>query len=314
MVAAAKTDVVVIGAGVSGLTTGIRLAEADYRVRVLAKEPPGRTTSALAGASWGLYLVSEERAEGWSEVTRVALEEISEVDGSGVDLVPGMEAATDPVEPPAWARAVPSFQSCETAEVPVGYSAGWRYVIPLVDMPRYLSYLESRLKDLGTVVEPATVGRFADVADLAPVTVNCTGLGARDLVPDATVSPARGQLVVVRNPGVEYFFQDQVEGEDMTYFLPHGDHVVLGGKAVPGRGSTAPDPEIAAQIIERCARIEPLLADAEVIGHRVGWRPTRPEVRVERVGSVVHNYGHGGSGLTLSWGCAQEVLELVKAA
>ena len=35
------------------------------------------------------------------------------------------------------------------------------------------------------------------------------------------------------------------------------------------------------------------------------------EVRVEREGHVVHCYGHGGAGVTLSWGCADEVVELL---
>jgi D-amino-acid oxidase len=311
MAATAATDVVVIGAGVSGLTTAISLAEVGLRVRVLAEKPPARTTSALAGASWGPYLASEPRVVDWSEATRKELELIAAQDASGVHLVPGMEAAPDPVEPPVWARGVPGFRMCETHELPSGYSTGWRYVIPLVDMPVYLSYLERRLAERGCAVEHATVNDFTEVAGLAPVIVNCTGLAARDLVPDPEVSPTRGQLVVVRNPGVDYFFQDQVDGPDLTYFLPHGDHVVLGGKAVPGGGSTEPDPAVAVEIIERCVRIEPKLRGAEVIGHRVGWRPTRPEVRVGRDGAIVHNYGHGGSGVTLSWGCAREVVDLV---
>jgi D-amino-acid oxidase len=311
MAANAVTDVLVVGAGVAGLSTGIRLAEADLRVRILAKDRPPVTTSALAGASWGLYLVSEARVQRWSEISRIELEAISKEPGTGVHLVDGMETVDDHVEPPEWARAVPGFHICRADELPAGYSTGWRYRIPLVDMPRYLTHLERRLKDLGVEVESAHVATFADVAGLAPVIVNCSGLGARDLVPDPTVSPTRGQLVVVSNPGVDWFFQDQVKGDDLTYFLPHGDHVVLGGHAGP-RADTTPDPMIAAAIIERCVRIEPRLAGAEILGHRVGFRPARPEVRVERVGSIVHNYGHGGSGLTLSWGCAEEVVELVK--
>jgi D-amino-acid oxidase len=40
-------------------------------------------------------------------------------------------------------------------------------------------------------------------------------------------------------------------------------------------------------------------------------RPYRPEVRLERDGRVIHNYGHGGSGFTLCRGCAEDVVALV---
>ena len=55
-----------------------------------------------------------------------------------------------------------------------------------------------------------------------------------------------------------------------------------------------------------------------MLGHRVGLRPARRTVRLEAVpgetGTVVHCYGHGGSGVTLAWGCADDVLALVRAA
>lgn len=50
---AARPDVVVLGAGVSGLSTGIRLVESGARVLVRTAAPPAHTTSALAGAMVG---------------------------------------------------------------------------------------------------------------------------------------------------------------------------------------------------------------------------------------------------------------------
>jgi D-amino-acid oxidase len=54
---------------------------------------------------------------------------------------------------------------------------------------------------------------------------------------------------------------------------------------------------------------------ARGLGHRVGLRPARPGDRLEldAIGgtAVVHNYGHGGAGVTLSWGCAEAVRDLV---
>jgi D-amino-acid oxidase len=102
---------------------------------------------------------------------------------------------------------------------------------------------------------------------------------------------------------------------DLLCIYPHGDTVVLGGTAIDGNGSLDTDDSTATAILARCTQVEPRLADAQVIAHRVGARPTRSSVRVEndrlRDGTpVVHNYGHGGAGVTLSWGCAVEALAL----
>jgi D-amino-acid oxidase len=316
----ARPEILVIGAGVSGLTTATCLAEAGWTMRVIAQRPPGQSTSAMAGASWGPYMVEDQRILRWSRVTRLALEEISAEPGTGVRLVNGIEAVDAPMEPPEWAVEVPDFRPClreELDALPAKYVSGWRYTIPLVDMPNYLDYLEKRLAGAGVQVELETVRSLADVAGRADVLVNCSGLGARKLVPDAAVYPIRGHLVVVENPGVDQFFQDDTHDGELTYILPHGRRVVLGGCAIENLDGAPPVHEIARGIIERCAVIEPVLRDAPVLDYLVGLRPTRHEVRTERVDldgvPVVHNYGHGGSGVTLSWGCAHEVLDLVNA-
>jgi D-amino-acid oxidase len=121
----------------------------------------------------------------------------------------------------------------------------------------------------------------------------------------------------VRNPGLESFLLDEGNPEGVTYIVPRTEDCVLGGTAEEGEWDTEPDPEIAAGILRRCVALESRLAEAAVLEHRVGLRPGRPEVRLERDNlsngvPCIHNYGHGGSGVTLSWGCAEEVTELVR--
>ena len=127
----------------------------------------------------------------------------------------------------------------------------------------------------------------------------------------------RGPKIVVTNPGLDTFTIAGPPGPEGTSYHPHGDIVVLGGSATESADTTA-DPEEEAAIIARCASIEPLLRDAKVIEHRVGLRPSRPEVRLESEqisgSTVVHNYGHGGVGVTLSWGCADETLRILSGS
>lgn len=312
-------DVLVVGAGVIGLTTAICLAESGLRVRVITATPPARTTSAVAGALWGRgpgIADPVDRITAWSAVTFAELAALADDPATGVHFTRGREVTRAPVAAPVAAEAR-SVVRCLPDELPDGFRDGYWLTVPTVDMPLYLDYLVARLIAAGGGVVPGMVRHRDDVAGMAPVAVNCTGIAARDLVPDDTVRPVRGQHVVVANPGIDEFFVEETGEPAWVSFFPHGDRVVLGGVAGADDWNLDPDPATAESIVRRCAAVEPMLAGAPVLAHQVGLRPARPEVRVaaEPGGDTlwVHNYGHGGMGVTLSWGCARDVVQLVTA-
>jgi D-amino-acid oxidase len=183
-------------------------------------------------------------------------------------------------------------------------------------MPVYLRGLIDRFRRSGGRLVARHIDKLSDVADNTRAVINCSGIHAAQLAHDPTVYPIRGQLVVVSNPGItEFFSEDTGDSPDLTHYLPHGDTVVLGGIAVPHDERTEPDPAIAMLIVDRCAAIEPRLRGARILEHRVGLRPTRPEIRLDlnRLDGidVIHNYGHGGAGVSLAWGCAAEIRQLL---
>jgi D-amino-acid oxidase len=312
-------DAIVVGAGVAGLTTAISLAEAGLVTEVVTAQPPSRTTSAAAGAIWGpVRCGPPQRCLEWARASLPVLLELEGEPAAGVRRVSGREVSAEPASPPEWVALLPGgARMCAASELPSGFTTGWHFAAPVVTMPVYLDYLLTRYTAAGGTVSAAEVASLSSLS--APVVVNCSGIGARDLVPDPDVVPVRGQVVVVRNPGIEEFFIDHtLHGDDYVYLFPHGDVVLLGGTAEEGAWDLAARPAVAARIVRDCAAVYPRLRDAEVVGHRVGLRPCRPSVRLDSEdlggGRVLwHNYGHGGGGVTLSWGCAREITEAVLA-
>ena len=301
----------VIGAGVSGLTTGICLAEAGHAVTIRTAAPPEHTTSVAAGALWGPVMTGPpDRALGWARTSLEVLSGLVDVPGTGVRMATGQEITRGEPVLPFWACLLPGLRLCEPAELPTGFAGGWHYTAPLANMPVYLGYLRSRFERAGGVIESGQVTGFAGTG--AEVVVNCTGVAARDLVPDAEVRPVRGQVVIAENPGVEEFLIARGEPPVTTYMFPHGDTILLGGTVEWDQDELTSNPQVSERIVADCARLEPRLDGVRITGHRVGLRPYRREVRLEREdlpdGTVLwHNYGHGGAGISLSWGCAAEL-------
>src|SRR3954453_10386836 len=288
--------VIVVVAGVVGLSCALRLLEAGRRVHVLARELPRETTSAVAAAIWYPYRADPpERVLAWSRRTYDELARIAgEHSESGVGLREGTEKVTSRDEKPWWSDAVPDLH--ETLDVPAGYDGGWAFTAPLVEMPVYLDWLGERgLAAGGSVTRlnlhglPGTGGGGPDAV------VDCSGIGAKFLASDPTVHPVQGQVVLVEQVGLERWWLDDTNPDGPTYVVPRSHDIVVGGTDVEGEWSRTASPEVAAAILRRGLRLVPALAGAEVLGHRVVLRPARSEVRLERVADVVHCYGHGGA-------------------
>lgn len=305
-------SVLVIGAGVVGLAAAIRLREAGWAADITAREAPVATTSAVAAALWYPYrALPRERVTAWSARGYEVLTELAGVQGAGVRLRTGIELRREAGPEPGWRDAVATFE--RVAAPGAGWAEGWRFGSPVADMSVHLPWLADRLAALGGQIAIAELSSIEAALDRAEIVVNCAGLGAARLVGDASLTPVRGQVVYVEQVGVREWVLDQSDPSRLTYVVPREHDVVLGGSAQEGDGDTEVDPILAHAIVERCRALVPVLRDARVLGHGVGLRPARPTVRLQREGRVVHCYGHGGAGVTLAWGCAEDVVELVRA-
>jgi D-amino-acid oxidase len=301
--------VIVLGAGVTGLSCAVRLLEAGHDVSVVARDLPLETTSAVAAALWYPYRAYPfERVTAWAAATYAELARLAGDDRTGVVVRTGTEVFRGGATSPWWASAVPRL--APATELPAGYATGWTFEAPVAEMPVYLRWLVARIEELGGTVTRMALSGLPDRAD---VVVNAAGLGARLFSDDASVLPVRGQVVYVEQVGLERWWLDSA---GPTYVVPRSNDIVVGGTDEEGSWDRSPDEARAKELLERARELVPELRRARVVGHRAGLRPARPSVRLELVVGpsqqrVVHCYGHGGAGVTLSWGCADEVAELV---
>lgn len=313
-------DVVVLGAGVSGLTCGILLLQKQFQVTLLASQFPPFTTSNVAAAVWYPFKASpREKMLHWSKRSFQKFETLTTEPASGISWIDFTELHMHSIPEPWWSSAVLQMRCLGAEEIPPPYQVGFMARVPVAETPLYLPYLLDQFQKLGGKLQSCATPLNSLEELNHPLLVNCTGLGARDLCQDFDVFPIRGQVVRTSNPGIRHGFSDDEGPLAITYIIPRSNDCILGGTAEENQWGLDISEKISQQILAKSQQLEPRLKDVQVLETKVGLRPGRTTVRLERerispTCQVIHNYGHGGSGFTLSWGCAEEVVQLVEEA
>ena len=320
------TGVVVVGAGVIGLTCAIELARHGNAVTVVADQPPHRTVSAVAAAIWEPYdAYPRGQVLRWSMASLAEFQKLATDPESGVFEREGVVLHRDSTEPAWWTRTSVGARAATSDELVDGAASGDVCTVPVIVMPIYLEWLLRRCTALGVAFEWRNLRSLDEVGHGACPIVVAAGLRSGELTGDTQLQPVRGQLVRLTNPGLTRWYLDDDNPAGTTYIVPRVDDVICGGTnepgetgAVPDSSRAVPDSSRARAILERSLRLEPRLAEATVLANIVGFRPGRGEVRIDSTEhggrSIVHCYGHGGAGVTTSWGAAREVTALVSTA
>jgi D-amino-acid oxidase len=312
-----QKSVAIVGAGVSGLTCGVVFAERGFHTSILAEQIGTQTTSGAAAALWFPYDAEPaEKVIPWALATYQVLVDLAKDSESGVSMIELRQyCRTGKIQIPDWTQpyVIPSEVGGPlTISV---FESGFAVRVPLMDTTIYLDYLANRFQNAGGAIQGKVRLEKLDDVDLKfDLVINCAGIGAGELARDVDLEPHRGQVAIV--PKIDKLNSAIVcDDAPLMYAIPRKNDCVFGGTNEVS-DTLAPDPATTNAIVTECSRV--LKIDKpRVLRERVGLRPFRKSgVRLEREKlsdgrTVIHNYGHGGSGFTLSWGCAGDVFELI---
>lgn len=340
------SEIVVVGAGVIGLTTALVLAENNYKVTIVAKHFPSdplssEYTSPWAGAHFRPFpsrSASDERERNMTRVTQEHFKKLSTIEPhSSVRFVEGIEYFEAPDSyyseiGGGYSDRMEEFKVLEQKELPQGVVLGTSYKTWVINSPHYIRYLQNQLAfRYGVQFHRCDLQSLQQVSKIFPkaTLVNCSGRGLQfygGYDPEGFL--IRGQTLLVRAPpGCPYLdktITHQSKDGQWTFVIsrPLDGGIILGGTKQIGDTDPNPRPQDTQGLIERGRILYPKLFDEnqelDVRHINVGFRPARKggvRVEIERPTancSVIHAYGAGGMGYELSYGMAQEVLELVR--
>ena len=141
------------------------------------------------------------------------------------------------------------------------------------------------------------INNLNELSDEYDIIINCTGLGARELVGDLSVYPVRGQIIEVEGPKtISLYYNVAPEIDHVAYIISRNGRILLGGSADSHNWSTEVDPSQTESIYHKCVELCPQLDGSKVIGGWACLRPARDTVRLEvdrefnGPSLLIHNY------------------------
>ncbi|KAI9248043.1 hypothetical protein BDA99DRAFT_542762 [Phascolomyces articulosus] len=334
-------NVIVIGAGVIGLSTAVNLQLKEYRVTILANHFPGdpsniEYTSPFAGAIWQSLTTGDKRQQQFDRDTFKLFWKLAngKANETGIMVIPAYNYYSNPSksEKEPWFKDfVPTFRVLgKDDELPSGSTFGVHYTTVAVNPGIYLKWLFSQFITMGGQYKRVTLSHIFDAMDTSvDIVVNCSGMHAKTLggVEDKTVVPTRGQNVIVHAPHIRKTVSFMSHG----YVIPRSDGtVILGTTHEEYNMDTTVNPTSAEKVLELARTICPELTKKKdgteiklnIVGYITGIRPVRKggprvenEIMVSPSGKkivVTHNYGHGAFGYISGWGSGIYATNLVE--
>ncbi len=305
-------QVIVIGCGISGLSSALMMAEQGFTVKIISKNLPPHTTSNKAAAFWSPYYAEGNRVARWARESYFEYEKLSRLTATGVSMAMLHRfRKKNFMDAENWEEAIPEGKllTMKKENLPPDYDEGYEVEVPLIETQIFLPYLMNEFKNAGGKILQKEVRSPDEFLSEDTIIINCTGMGAKKLFNDDAMIPVKGQVVMM---DVHLNIPIILDESEPTYMVQRKDGCIIGGTREENVFTETTDEETLKNILQRASKFFPEIKSANRITQWAGLRPYRNEVRVEREGNIIHNYGHGGSGFTLAWGCAAEVLALAR--
>ncbi len=305
----------VIGAGIMGLRTAVLIAQKGASVKIFTAHDPLKTTSIAAGAIWMPYQVFPEvKALQWAKRSLMHYQELAQNDETGVRFRNHTEFFDKEVARPSWMNLVEPGDPYD-CKAPSNAVCSHSAKIPVIDTYQCILYHLRLLEQLKVEIVFRAIPTFQALSDFRCI-INATGAGSGHLASDSKVYPIKGQTFVVSQPSVpitqSLFYQTEAL---KTLIIPHAEKVVVGITYDPHDTSLNYDTAKEKELLQSACSFYPALSGSQILARRVGHRPGRDEVRLERETTssgqtIIHNYGHGGAGIALAPACAEESVQL----
>ncbi|KAI8790520.1 D-aspartate oxidase [Biomphalaria glabrata] len=323
--------IAVVGAGAVGLSTALNVQKMlpNAQVTIIADKFGKDTTSNGAGGFFRPYtgdfhvedrqLIAQWTKDSWKYFSSLA--QSPQAEETGQTLVSGVVVNNISRDEhyALLASLVYDFHKIPEDYLKRkkwNYKYGYSFTSVITQTPKFLPWLTKKFCEAGGSLVNKKLNSLTELAGQYDVVANCCGLGARELLGDNSAFPIRGQLVMVKAPWIKQFFLS----DDDIYLIPHDDKIIIGGVREKNNFSLTAEKDTRERILSRAEALFPEVKGAQVIGEWVGLRPARERVRFETEVldcgpkgklPVVHNYGHSGQGITLSWGSGIGAAQLV---
>lgn len=313
--------ILVVGAGVSGLTVAKKLLQDGHSISILSCEAEGQlpSGSANAYAMWVPVRVdSDPRIEAWTDQSLAEFRQLAADPSYGICLRSIFQLKCDEALP-WYASKLDSFRLARPDEISELYSCA--HVIeqaPVIDPLVYLSKLQQEVLGLGASFQTVRLQGLGEVPGSYDLVVNCSSLGSRQLAADSTLFAQRMQVLKIKPNGFQHVVIDDEGPNKRACIVPHRDYIKLGAVFDLDAESLEVDDSLTEDILQRCKNMVPgfKAERSDILSVHRALRPERPLPRVEISAladgrPLIHNYGHDGMGYILSCGIAASINEWV---